>query len=305
MSSFNLTTPVALLVFNRPDTTARVFAAIREARPAQLLIVADGPRAERADDGARCAEVRRIVEQVDWPCKVQHNYAKVNQGCRQRVASGLDWVFDQVVEAIVLEDDCLPDRTFFRFCQELLEYYRNDHRVGMISGDNFQFGHQCTNDSYYFSRYFHIWGWATWRDRWVGSYDVALKQWPEVKNQSWLSAMLNDKAETATWKKKFEKAYCCKIDTWDYQWVFANWLKDRLCILPSVNLISNEGFNSMATHTKVVVHLANLDRHPVTFPLKHPGDVLINRDADQRSLQMCSKFSFVKSLINRLFCRLN
>ena len=300
MNSFTLTTPVALLVFNRPAETERVFAAIREARPPRLLIIADGPRADRPDDGALCAEVRRVVEEVDWPCEVQHNYSDVNLGCRQRVASGLDWVFDHVEEAIILEDDCLPDKSFFRFCKELLEFYRHDHRIGMISGDNFQFGRQHTDESYYFSRYFHIWGWATWRDRWAGSYDVYMKQWPAVRDKSWLADMLNDKSELAIWKSNFEKAYCGQIDTWDYQWVFANWLQGRLCILPAMNLISNIGFNSRATHTKVSINLADLDCFPLAFPLKHPGDVLRNFKADENSQHVCSKGSFIMSLYKQL-----
>ncbi len=300
MNTFILTTPVALLVFNRPTETERVFAAIREARPSRLLVVADGPRAGRPDDVASCAEVRRIVEQVDWPCEVQHNYSDVNLGCRQRVATGLDWVFEQVEEAIVLEDDCLPDKSFFRFCKELLDYYRDDHRIGMISGDNFQLGRQYNDESYYFSKYFHIWGWATWRDRWTGSYDVYMKQWPAARDKSWLADMLNDKSELAIWKSNFERVYSGRIDTWDYQWVFANWLQGRLSILPAMNLISNIGFNSRATHTKVTLDLADLDCFSVAFPLKHPKDVIRNFMADENSRNLRTKGSFLISLYKQL-----
>src|SRR6185369_17048088 len=117
MSTFILTTPVALLVFNRPEETSRVFAAIREARPLQLFIIADGPRSSRPNEQNRCAMVRQIVEQVDWPCQVERLYSETNLGCRKRVASGLDWVFSRVEEAMILEDDCLPDQAFFRYCQ--------------------------------------------------------------------------------------------------------------------------------------------------------------------------------------------
>lgn len=300
MDSFVLTTPVALLVFNRPEETLRVFAAIREARPEQLLLIADGPRSNRSEESVLCDEVRQIVAQVDWPCNVRHNYSDTNLGCRQRVASGLDWVFDNVEEAIILEDDCLPDRSFFRFCQELLEYYRHVHGIGMISGDNFQFGRQHDKSSYYFSRYFHVWGWATWRDRWVGSYDVAMQKWPAVRNESWLSNILSDKCELKAWNKNFEKTYSGKIDTWDYQWVFANWLQSRLCIIPTMNLISNIGFNSNATHTIVNDNLANIDRFAVVFPLEHPKNILRNTKADERSLHVCSEGGSMVSLYNRL-----
>ena len=115
-----LETPVALIVFNRPEPTRRVFAAIAKARPSRLLLIADGPRPDRQRESNQCAEVRNIVSAVDWPCQVQADFADENMGCRRRVISGLDWVFSQVEEAIILEDDCVPDPSFFPFCSELL-----------------------------------------------------------------------------------------------------------------------------------------------------------------------------------------
>ena len=156
MTSFTLTTPVAFIIFNRPDTTAKVFNEIAKARPPKLLVVADGPRVNRVGEADRVTATRAIIEKVDWPCEVLCNFSDINLGCKARVASGLDWVFAQVPEAIVLEDDCLPDPSFFRFCQELLDHYRQDKRVGMISGDNFQFVRSYHSDSYYFAKYIHI-----------------------------------------------------------------------------------------------------------------------------------------------------
>ena len=149
MSDFQLKTPVAFIIFNRPDTTERVFAEIVKAKPPKLLVVGDGPRANREGDAAKVAAARAITKRVDWPCEVLTNFSEVNLGCKVRVSSGLDWVFEQVPEAIILEDDCLPHQTFFRFCEELLERYRDDQRIGMISGDNFQFGHTINDDSYF------------------------------------------------------------------------------------------------------------------------------------------------------------
>src|SRR6185369_14461868 len=166
MADWALTTPVAFIIFNRPDTTEKVFAEIARARPPKLLVIADGPRAGRAGEADRCAATRAIIDRVDWDCKVLTNYSDVNLGCKNRVASGIDWVFEQVPEAIILEDDCLPDPTFFRFCEELLIRYREDERISQICGANFQFGRKRSNDSYYFSRYNHIWGWASWRRAW-------------------------------------------------------------------------------------------------------------------------------------------
>jgi hypothetical protein len=185
VNSFQLSTPVAFIIFNRPDTTARVFEAIRRAEPPQLLIVADGPRVDRPSDVERCAAARAVIERVDWDCEVLTNYAEANMGLADRVSSGLDWVFSLCDRAIVLEDDCLPDPSFFRFCDELLDRYRDDERVMAISGDNFQLGRRRTRYSYYLSRYNHCWGWATWRRGWQ-HYDHRMQLWPLVRDGGWL-----------------------------------------------------------------------------------------------------------------------
>ncbi len=156
-------TPVALIIFNRPDTTERVFAEIAKARPPKLFIIADGPREDRPGEAERCASARAIVDRVDWNCEVQKNYSDVNLGCGARPATGISWVFDQVEEAIILEDDCIAHPTFFRFCDELLEKYRDDERIMHIAGNNFQFGNQRTSFSYFFSHHNICWGWASWR----------------------------------------------------------------------------------------------------------------------------------------------
>jgi hypothetical protein len=280
MSDFKLTTPVAFIIFNRPDTTERVFAEIAKAKPTKLLVVADGPRQHKEGEAEKVKATRAIIDRVDWPCEVLTNYSEDNLGCKVRVSSGIDWVFEQVEEAIILEDDCLPDPTFFRFCQEMLERYRNDQRIGMISGDNFQFGKKRNNDSYYFSKYVHIWGWATWRDRWQGSYDVELKKWPIVKDEKWLKDMLRSKNESTRWLEIFENLYKGKIDTWDYQWMFCLWLSGRINVMPNVNLISNIGFGDNATHTTNDSEIANLEIQKLLFPLTHPIGIFANIDAD-------------------------
>src|SRR3954453_1153033 len=161
-----LETAVALLLFRRPEETARVFERIREARPRKLFLVADGPRPGNEEDAQGCEQARAVVERVDWPCDVVRDFADENLGLKKRIPRGLHRVFGEAPEAIILEDDCLPHPSFFRYCAELLERYRDDERVMMISGDNFQGGRRRTPDSYYFSRYVHSWGWATWRRAW-------------------------------------------------------------------------------------------------------------------------------------------
>lgn len=288
---YQLKTAVVFIIFNRPDTTERVFEEIRRARPPKLLVVADGPRADKPGETEKCKAARAIIERVDWPCDVLTNYSDTNLGCKKRVSGGLNWVFDTVEEAIILEDDCLPHPTFFMFCEELLHRYRYDERISQIGGANFQFGRKRTNDSYYFSRYNHIWGWASWRRAWK-DYDVEMNLWPEVRDGGWLCDLLGDDV-AGYWAKNFEIAYNGKIDTWDYQWIFASWSQNRLNIVPNVNLISNIGFYADATHTiKGSTHLANMKLEPMYFPIQHPHFLIRDRCADN----FTQNYSYERSL---------
>lgn len=282
MSEFQLKTPIAFLVFNRPDTTIRVFEEIRRAQPPKLLVVADGPRPEHPGEAEQCAAARAIVEQVDWDCVVLRNYAETNMGCRLRVSTGLDWVFANEEEAIILEDDCLPHPTFFRFCEELLERYRDDERVTMISGDNFQFGKQRTPYSYYFSRYVHVWGWASWRRAWQ-NYNVNIELWPEIKEGNWLQDLLGNRKAVRYWTKGFDQVYQGKIDTWDYQWTFASWVQNGMNVIPKVNLVSNIGFSKQATHTTIPGKTANMTISAMDFPLSHPTYLFADSIADKNT----------------------
>lgn len=301
MPDFQLTTPVAFLIFNRTDTTERVFAEIAKARPRKLLVVGDGPRANRSGEAEKVAATRAIIKRVDWDCEVLTNFSTLNLGCKRRVSSGIDWVFEQVEEAIILEDDCLPDPTFFRFCQEMLERYRQDQRIGMISGDNFQFGRRRNGDSYYFSKYVHVWGWATWRDRWAGCYDLTMARWPRIRDEGWLVDMAGNRQEAAFWQEIFERVYHGEIDTWDYQWVFANWVGNRMSIMPAVNLVSNIGFcRQDATHTTGDSIQANMARETIDFPLTHPLGFIRNMQADEFSGQNCFRVPLIKRIRNKL-----
>ena len=305
MSFFELRTPVALIIFNREDATERVFEEIAKAKPPKLLVVGDGPRANRQGEEEKVAATRAVIQRVNWDCEVLTNFSDINLGCKKRVSSGIDWVFEQVEEAIILEDDCLPEPTFFRFCQEMLTRYRHDQRIGMVSGDNFQFYRRYVDDSYYFSKYVHIWGWATWRDRWTGSYDVTMVKWPRVRDEGRLADLVGDEREAVYWGKIFERVYRGEIETWDYQWVFANWVEGRLSILPAMNLISNIGFSENATHTTGVSPLANLPTEAMQFPLVHPGLRVRNGAADLFSHRDCFRLPLWKRIYGRVMSKLN
>lgn len=275
-----LTTPVALIVFNRPAQTRRVLERIAQAVPTRLFIIADGPRPTHPGDQALCEEVRAAAAAIDWPCEVRRNYSDVNLGCKRRIASGLDWVFGEVPQAIIVEDDCLPEPSFFPFCGELLERYRDDERVQMIAGNNLTFGKRFTRDSYYFSRWYHVWGWATWARAWR-HFDVEMNRWGELRRTDWVEKFLPHPAMPKVARYFFDETHAGRRDTWDYQWVLAGWQRDALAIVPAHNLVTNIGFGGQATSTSHADDpLATLATAPMPFPLRHPRSVEVHEKAD-------------------------
>jgi len=291
--------PILFLVFNRPDVTQQVFDAIRKAKPPKLYIAADAPRENKAGEAERCRTVLEIVSKVDWPCEVTKLFRENNLGCKKAVSSAIDWFFSQEPEGVILEDDCLPHPDFFPYCDELLERYRDDERVGMISGCNFQNGTKRSEDSYYFSRFCHIWGWASWARAWK-NYDVNISQWPKLKKDAWLTALGFEGSEKRHWEKAFDRVYTGEIDTWDHQWTFASWLSQMLSITPAINLVSNIGFGAEATHTTGKSIFSNMQKEAIQFPLKHPSQVTQNIEADHYT----AKHIFARSLWRRIFGKL-
>lgn len=294
-----LETPLAFIIFNRPATTERVFAEIATARPRKLLVIADGPRAGRDGEAERCRQTRAIIDRVNWDCEVLKHYSDVNLGCKRRVSSGLDWVFGQVEEAIVLEDDCVPDQSFFPYCEHLLSLYRNDDRVMCISGSNFQEGRLRTPYSYYFSRYSHIWGWASWRRAWK-HYDVDMRMWPEVRASEEFQSLFRARSSRWYWRRIFDSVYNGKIDTWDYQWFFSCLINSGLGAIPQTNLVSNIGFGADATHTRQAGRFANLPAGRLEAPWRAPPFVVRNEQADRR----VERTMFVGALPGRLLARM-
>lgn len=272
----SLHTPVVFLIFNRPDLTAQVFEAIRQAKPHKLLVVADGPRF--SEEAEKCEKARVVIQQVDWECEVLTNFSNVNLGCKCRVSSGLDWVFSEVEEAIILEDDCLPTPSFFTFCQTLLEYYRHDERIMHISGNNFQLSQSRSEYSYYFSKYNHIWGWASWRRAWK-HYDIEMKTWEELKVSKIINSVHTDAYEQNYWLNIFDQVHKGLIDTWDYQWTYACWSQGGLSIIPDVNLVSNIGFGDDATNTVGKSRLANMPTEDIN-KINHPPFIIKHQEAD-------------------------
>lgn len=283
-----LPTPVVFIIFRRPETTRKVFDVIRQVKPRQLLVIADGPRPDRPEEIEQCAQTRAIIDSVDWDCQVMKRYSDTNLGCARSVSSGLSWAFSLVEEAIILEDDCLPHPSFFPFCQELLQRYRYDSRITSISGQNVQFGRKRTDYDYYFSAFNHIWGWATWRRAWQ-HYDAEMKRWPEFRDQGLLQDIWDDASAVRYWSKTLDTQYSDSLmqqRNWDYQWTFSCWCQSGLGIISNVNLVSNLGFDSSGTNIlsaqgDFAKQYSCLPTKALSFPLQHPPFVVRNLLADR------------------------
>jgi hypothetical protein len=275
--------PIIFIIFNRPIVTARVFAEISKIQPKTLFVVADGPRLDHPDDEKLCKETRDIIDQqLDWECDVHKNYAETNMGCGLRVSSGIDWAFEQVEEAIILEDDCVPHPSFFRYCQETLDMYRDDERVMMISGYNYLSQWKARESSYLFSQFVAIWGWATWRRAWK-RYDYHMESWNQAESKQRVRQFLSDDLFYEAMAKNYDRSVRGEIDTWDYQWGYACQVNSGLIVAPSVNLISNIGFGESAAHTKNSNHAnANQSTFAMEFPLKRPNKVIVDTAYDLR-----------------------
>lgn len=273
-----LTTPVAFIIFNRPDTTQRVFDEIKKVQPKQLFVIADGAR--NNNEWKLCKQARDIINQVDWDCEVQKNYSDKNLGCKIRVSSGIDWFFENVEEGIILEDDCLPHQSFFRYCEKLLEKYRNNDKIMCISGDNFQNNIKRGEYNYYFSIYNHCCGWASWKRSWK-YFDIEMKDFSKFKEKNKIKNIFKKKNAQKYWIDIFQRVYDGKINSWAYIWTYACWKKNGLTCLPNVNLISNIGYDERGTHAKNKNDKsANIPTKKINFPLIYPAIIRVNKKAD-------------------------
>jgi hypothetical protein len=278
-----LDTAVLFLVFNRPDTTRRVFDAIRQARPRRLYVAADGPRPNREGEEDRIRQVREISTAVDWACEMKTLFRRENLGCKRAVSSGIDWFFEHESQGIILEDDCLPHQNFFYFCEEMLNFYAANEHIFAITGDNFQKKRRGNGCSYYFSRFNHVWGWASWRRSWR-KYDVDMLFWPDWKKSAEWKSYLNNAHEKKYWESIFDDVYNGKIDTWDYQWTASIWRNGGVVVTPDINLVENIGFGQDATHTKTkgIKYPTIENAHEMDYSLiKHPAIVKIDSSADE------------------------
>ncbi|MGZ4035961.1 MAG: nucleotide-diphospho-sugar transferase [Bacteroidia bacterium] len=244
-----LETPVLFLIFNRPDVTALVFESIRKVRPKKLFIAADGPRLNKEGEKEKCEQTRKLVlDGIDWDCEIKTLFREKNAGCKYAVSGAITWFFENVEEGIILEDDCLPDESFFYYCSELLEKYRNEPSVMHIGANYYNTERANNKDTYYFSSYIEIWGWATWRRAWK-LYDPEMRDFPKLSKTPFLQTIFKTEPQREYWMNCFNSSFESKVDTWDYQWVFCVYSHSGIAINPYTNLVSNLGFRDDATHT--------------------------------------------------------
>lgn len=266
-------TPVLLLAFNRPDTTRRVLEAIAQAKPRQLFVASDGPRASHSTDAELVAQTRReVAEAVTWDCELHTLYREENQGLKQGVIGAIDWFFEHVPEGIILEDDCVPHPDFFPYCEELLERFRDDERVWAIQGDNSAKARLGGTASYSFIPYALIWGWATWRRAWQ-HLDRDLEQWRKIRSTPEVKKIFPDRIERRLRSEALDGLLANPESTWDYQWSFTVSLHRGLTTIPRKNLVSNVGWGRPdATHTKGTGQRQDAPTFSI-LPLVHPSRV--------------------------------
>jgi len=298
----SFTTPVLFCVFNRPAQTGKVFEVLRKVKPTYLYIAADGPRIDRPDEERLCAEVKDIViNGIDWDCEVKTLLRNQNLGCKMAISGAINWFFEDVEDGIILEDDCLPDESFFPFCSELLDRYRNDETVMSISGTNLLGNKLQDIGSSYFFGHGGIWGWATWKRAWA-HYDIEMTGWGNTKNkEAVLDRLLTDEWR-AFYTNMFDAAYRGDLDTWDAQWLYSMLVNNGLGVHPIINLVKNIGFGADATHThNEKDYVSRLESHKMLFPLRHPTE----HKPDMTYLRM-SYLALVpsQSLFRRIYSRL-
>jgi len=273
-------TPIILIIYHRQKLVKNLIDSLRKIKPSKIYVVADGPKNKK--DLKLCLATRKHINSIDWPCKIYKKYSKTNKGLRNNVVSGLNWAFKKENKAIILEDDLVIDPSFFKFCEKLLIKYAKNKRIISIAGNNFQFGKNPIKESYYFSRYVHSWGWATWKRAWK-LFDDEMSDWPKLRKNNWLNKVFQSRVAGLFWKKIFDMTFNNEVDSWAYRWTYTSFLHNKLTIIPKNNLVSNVGYGKNATHTKQKGRNLDMPLRNIDFPLIHPSKVKINKVADLRT----------------------
>ena len=294
-------TPILYLIFNRPDLTEITFLSICNIKPKKLFIAADGPRTGNQDDELNCMIARQyVLSKIDWDCEVQTLFRDANLGCGIAVSSAISWFFSHVEKGIILEDDCLPDLSFFNYCENLLDYYYHDDEVMSISGTNLLGNTSRKNKESYFWSFGGIWGWATWRRAWI-NFDFNMSKLSQVPIQEKLRKSLFTDGWYNHYYTMFIETSIGKIDTWDAQWFFSILINNGISINPRVNLVKNIGFGASATHTKNDKDkFGSSTIKQIIFPLIHP----CHKKIDVKYLKKLYKLIYPKLTFKHKVARL-
>ena len=296
MNSFDI--PILFLVFNRLDTTQLVFEEIRKIAPLKLYIASDGPRDNREGENKKVESVRNfIIQSIDWNCEIKTLFRDENLGCGKAVSGAITWFFKNEEMGIILEDDCLPSKSFFLYCKELLEKYKDDTRIFHIAGNN-PLTVTKTEYSYYFARIQHCWGWASWKRAW-DHYSYNITDLDNFISKKIINKIFHNNNYKKYWINIFLQMSNHEIDTWDYQWTYTIFKNNGLCINPSLNLISNIGFNDDATHTVDNGSIFNNQKRYEIITIKHPSKIKVNEKSVQNINEML--FGLTRKNIFKLF----
>lgn len=286
--NYQVKTPILFFIFIRPEESLRTFEQIKAVKPRHLLIAADGARENKKGENEIVQKTRKVIlDKIDWGCKVSTNFSNKNLGCKNRLSSGIDWGFSLEEELIILEDDCLPNLSFFKFCDLMLEKFRDDKNIAMISGNNL-IDCQHIKADYIVSKYASIWGWASWKRAWQG-YTKDLEDWKSKMDK------IQDLSffEKIMFSSLLQDIKAGKFDTWDYQWDFHRFQQNAKSIVPRDNYISNIGYSINSTHTTDVdSEYANQETRESNFPLNNEPNVSVNKWYEQKYFEKLIKLNF-------------
>jgi len=276
MTEYKCKSPILFITFTKEKETKLVFEKIREVKPSKLYIASDGARAEKQGEKEKIEILRNwLVANVDWNCEVRTKFNEQNMGCGRGVSSAISWFFENEEMGIILEDDCLPSLSFFYYCDELLNKYKDDTRIYHIAGNN-PLTYTKTPHSYYFARIQHCWGWASWRRAWE-KYSFDIDKLDDFVKQKKINKIFTRSIYRKRWIKTFKRMERHEIDTWDYQWTYTIFNNGGICINPAKNLITNIGFGPEATHTfSTDTHFHNQERYEISDIL-HPKKVVVDK----------------------------
>ncbi len=275
-----MTLPILLLLFNRPKLTKVLISKLKEIKPSKIYINIDGPRKNNSKDIVLSKEVMKELQNINWTKNIKIKLSKENKGCRKSVKEAIDWVLSEENSIIILEDDCIPSIKFFNFCSKMITKFKDNNRIKVITGNNFQ-NKKIGDGDYYFSKYAHCWGWATWKRAW-NDYDEKMSFWNKFKLSDEWKSLHQHKYENEYWKRKFDLVSANKIDSWAYVWLASIWFNKGVSITPNQNLVQNIGFNHESTHTygyDVDKYSRVINDEDITFD-NHPKDININKQAD-------------------------